>query len=225
MAADTTTVKHLADTVGVSIDKLLAQFKEAGIHVASADQEVSETQKRALLAHLQKPHDALAESSTLKPTLVLKRTSVETSKLKIEGAAGRAKTVNVEVRRQRTMVKPDGSDDSFAAQRAAEAARAAELERLAASTKVEEVVVEAPPVVEPVAPVEVIKPAVIEVVEPLAVAKPIEAVKPIDPPRSNFVKRPDGAGSSRPPQAGVRRGPPPTTAPRPAAPGAPKPNT
>lgn len=111
MAADTTTVKHLAETVGVSVDKLLAQFKEAGIHVASADQEVSETQKRALLQYLQTPHEGSSHTLKAKPTLTLKRTSVEVSKLKIEGSAGKAKTVNVEVRRQRTLVKPDPAQE------------------------------------------------------------------------------------------------------------------
>lgn len=140
MASDTTTVKHLAETVGVSIDKLLAQFKEAGIQVASVDQEVSEAQKNALLQHLQKE----PATDLLKPKLTLKRTSIETSKLKIEGAAGKAKTVNVEVRRQRTLVKPDiHTDDSLQAQRLeAEAKSLAANEALTPAVVVEETPVE-----------------------------------------------------------------------------------
>lgn len=144
MAADTTTVKHLAETVGVSPEKLLAQFKEAGIQITSSDQ-VSEAQKNALLQYLQKEPSA----DLLKPKLTLKRTSIETSKLKIEGAAGKAKTVNVEVRRQRTIVKPDANvDDSLVAQRLeAEAKVAAASEALQAAAVAVEV---APVTVEPV---------------------------------------------------------------------------
>lgn len=144
MAADTTTVKHLAETVGVSPEKLLAQFKEAGIQITSSDQ-VSEAQKNALLQYLQKEPSA----DLLKPKLTLKRTSIETSKLKIEGAAGKAKTVNVEVRRQRTIVKPDANvDDSLVAQRLeAEAKAVATSEALQAAAVAVEV---APVTVEPV---------------------------------------------------------------------------
>lgn len=150
MAADTTTVKHLAETVGVSPEKLLAQFKEAGIQIASSDQ-VSEAQKNALLQYLQNLQKE-PSADLLKPKLTLKRTSIETSKLKIEGAAGKAKTVNVEVRRQRTIVKPDANvDDSLVAQRLeAEAKAVATSEALQSAAAVAVVVEDVPAGVESV---------------------------------------------------------------------------
>lgn len=210
MAADTTTVKNLAETVGVSIEKLLAQFKEAGIHVASANQEISETQKRALLAHLQKPQTHAEESANVAPTLTLKRTSVEVSKLKIEGSAGKAKTVNVEVRRQRTMVKPDAvTDDSFKAQR--------ETARLEAEAKLAPVVV----VAEVAIPVEapVVPPVEAPVNEAPVNVAPTAVAARTETPRT-FVKKP-GAPTAARPQAGAPTRPRPASATPAARPGAP----
>ncbi len=198
MAADTT-VKNLAETVGVSIEKLLAQFKEAGIHVVSANQSVNESQKRDLLAHLQKPHDT-GSDAVAKPMLTLKRTSVEVSKLRVEGSTGKAKTVNVEVRRQRTMVKSEGVETSFAEQRKAAEHVAA---KVLSETQVKE-------------------PEIVAASAPEAVAITPEAVQTVKPavqaPRSDFVRRSDTTSGARPQSGSPVRRPSTTTSTRPGAP-------
>ena len=45
------TVKQLADVVGIPVDKLLTQMKDAGLSHAGADQVVTDDEKQALLAH------------------------------------------------------------------------------------------------------------------------------------------------------------------------------
>ena len=100
------TVEQLAETVKTPVERLLTQLAEAGIDVADADATVTEEQKRQLLQHLQKSHGKKAASEPKKITV--RRKSV--SELKVSGAAGRGKTVSVEVRKKRTYVKSSGSD-------------------------------------------------------------------------------------------------------------------
>ena len=94
-----TTVKKLADVVGIPVDTLLTQMQEAGLPHTDAGEEVSDEQKQQLLAHLRKSHGAASDPKKI----TLKRRS--TSTIKTTGAAGKAKTVNVEVRKKRTYVK------------------------------------------------------------------------------------------------------------------------
>lgn len=94
------TVKQLADVVGIPVEKLLTQMKDAGLDHADADQTVTDDEKQALLAHLKRSHGEATEQKKI----TLKRKSV--SKLKVTGTqGGRSKTVNVEVRKKRTYVK------------------------------------------------------------------------------------------------------------------------
>ncbi|HBL86890.1 MAG TPA: translation initiation factor IF-2, partial [Alcanivorax sp.] len=95
-----TTVKKLADVVGIPVDTLLTQMKEAGLPHTDAGEGVSDEQKQQLLAHLRKSHGA---QDAEPKKITLKRRS--TSTIKTTGAAGKAKTVNVEVRKKRTYVK------------------------------------------------------------------------------------------------------------------------
>ena len=46
------TVSQLAETVGASAERLLAQMKDAGLPHASAEEAVSEEDKQTLLAFL-----------------------------------------------------------------------------------------------------------------------------------------------------------------------------
>lgn len=100
------TVKQLADVVGIPVDKLLTQMKDAGLSHAGADQVVTDDEKQALLAHLKRSH---GEQQSVQKKITLKRKSV--SKLKVSGnQGGRSKTVNVEVRKKRTYVKRDAAE-------------------------------------------------------------------------------------------------------------------
>jgi translation initiation factor IF-2 len=92
------TVKQLAETVGVPVERLLRQMQEAGLPHAGSDEPVSEDQKQKLLTHL-KSHRGEAETAPRKITL--KRKSVST----LKAGQGKGRTVAVEVRRKRTYVK------------------------------------------------------------------------------------------------------------------------
>jgi translation initiation factor IF-2 len=89
------TVKQLAEDVGAPVDRLLKQIVEAGLKARSGDDAVSSDEKQQLLAYLRKNHGDGAEPQKI----TLKRKTTTTLK------AGKAKTVNVEVRKRRTYIK------------------------------------------------------------------------------------------------------------------------
>lgn len=119
------TVKKLAGTVDVPVDRLLHQMKDAGLNHEAADDKVSDDEKQILLAHLKKSHGANDQAPR---KITLKRKV--TTQLKSAKTQGRSsKTVNVEVRKKRTYVKRstlDSENDSVQAENLA-----AEEERLA----------------------------------------------------------------------------------------------
>ena len=90
------TVKQLADDVGAPVDRLLKQIVEAGLKARSESDAVSSDEKQQLLAYLRKTH---GEAGAEPNKITLKRKTTTTLK------AGKAKTVNVEVRKRRTYVK------------------------------------------------------------------------------------------------------------------------
>ena len=90
------TVKQLAADVGAPVDRLLKQIVEAGLKARSENDAVTSDEKQQLLAYLRKTHgEAQAEPNKI----TLKRKTTTTLK------AGKAKTVNVEVRKRRTYIK------------------------------------------------------------------------------------------------------------------------
>jgi translation initiation factor IF-2 len=99
------TVEQLAETVGASVDRLLAQMKDAGLPHAAAEEAVSEEDKQTLLAHLKQSH---GESAGAPKKITLKRKSVSTLRA---GGAGK-RTINVEVRKKRTYVKREDLEDT-----------------------------------------------------------------------------------------------------------------
>ena len=54
-------VKQFSEEIGVSPDRLLSQFKDAGITIGSVSDLVSEDQKQKLLSYLQQHHGAKKE--------------------------------------------------------------------------------------------------------------------------------------------------------------------
>lgn len=90
------TVKQLADDVGAPVDRLLKQIVEAGLKARSENDAVSSDEKQQLLAYLRKTH---GEADSEPRKITLKRKTTTTLK------AGKAKTVNVEVRKRRTYIK------------------------------------------------------------------------------------------------------------------------
>jgi len=114
------TVQQLAEVVGASVDRLLAQMKESGLPHTEAEQAVSNEDKQTLLAFLKQSH---GESTSAPKRITLKRKTLST--LRTPGSQGR-KTVNVEVRKKRTYVKRDPAELIAEAEAEAEAGRAAE---------------------------------------------------------------------------------------------------
>ncbi len=99
------TVNDLCKLIGVPPTKLLEQLKEAGVtDVTSPDAQLSEAQKLKLLSYLQRNRTAEKDSTlSTSKKITLKR---KTTELKVStGNMGRAKTVSVEVRKKRTLVK------------------------------------------------------------------------------------------------------------------------
>ena len=78
------TVKQLAETVKVPVDRLLKQMQEAGLSHSADDDVVAEEEKQQLLAHLQKFRGDSQES---KKKITLKRKSTGTIK-QGQGRAG-----------------------------------------------------------------------------------------------------------------------------------------
>ena len=101
-----TTVRDLAESVGIPIDRLLVQLGESGLPHKDANQHVNDDEKAQLLSHLRQLHGK-GEGDEIGPKKIsLKRRSVR--ELKIASPQGRRKTVTVEVRRRRTYVRsPD----------------------------------------------------------------------------------------------------------------------
>ena len=95
------TVRQFAEVVGISIDRLLDQLKEAGVEVNDADATISESEKMELLGFLRRKHGAADRTEPKKITLSRKKTS----ELRQTGSHGKGKSVTVEVRKKRTYVK------------------------------------------------------------------------------------------------------------------------
>ncbi|HKD55257.1 MAG TPA: translation initiation factor IF-2, partial [Steroidobacteraceae bacterium] len=117
-------------------DRLLVQLDQAGIKVSGPDARITDDAKLELLTHLRRTHgseDTGGDGAPRKITLKRKTQS----ELKLASAQGRARTVNVEVRRTRNYIKRDVLQEQARAQqdeldhrrREAEAAARAENER------------------------------------------------------------------------------------------------
>jgi translation initiation factor IF-2 len=99
------TVAQFAEVLKVPVDRLLTQLDQAGIVVNGANDTITDEAKMELLTHLRRSHGSAEAGSASPRKITLKRKSQ--SELKLASAQGRARTVNVEVRRQRTYIKRD----------------------------------------------------------------------------------------------------------------------
>ncbi len=97
------TVSELAKVVGVSVEKLLSQVKEAGLPHTKADDSISNEDKNTLLLFLRRSHGDREATDGAPKKITLQRKTVET--LKSASNHGRGKTIAVEVRKKRTYVK------------------------------------------------------------------------------------------------------------------------
>jgi translation initiation factor IF-2 len=108
------TVAQFADVLKVPVDRLLAQLDQAGISVSGPQDMISEEAKLELLTHLRRSHGGSGAEGSSPSRITLRRKTQ--SELKLAGNQGRARTVNVEVRRKRTYVKRDVLEEQARAQ-------------------------------------------------------------------------------------------------------------
>ena len=94
-----TTVAQFAKELKLSEELLLEQLKSAGVAMKTATDSLSEDDKSHLLTYLQAAHGHKEEKKKI--TLVRK----QTSEIKKSDATGKARTIQVEVRKKRTFVK------------------------------------------------------------------------------------------------------------------------
>ena len=101
-----TTVAEFANELKKSTDTLLEQLKSAGVAKSAATDVLTDADKHSLLNFLQSSHGT-ANADRKKITLVKK----QTTEIKQADATGKARTIQVEVRKKRTFVRrEDGSD-------------------------------------------------------------------------------------------------------------------
>jgi translation initiation factor IF-2 len=96
------TVAEFASELKKSPDTLLEQLHSAGVDKSAATDALTENDKQKLLSYLQASHGTVA-GERKKITLVKK----STSEIKQADATGKARTIQVEVRKKRTFIKRD----------------------------------------------------------------------------------------------------------------------
>ncbi|MDP3087586.1 MAG: translation initiation factor IF-2 [Methylotenera sp.] len=99
-----TTVEQFAGELKLPTLLLLEQLKSAGVNKSAADDQLSEADKTALLDHLRKEHGTLAPKNKI--TLTRK----SSSEIKKTDNTGKARTIQVEVRKKRVIEQRDESD-------------------------------------------------------------------------------------------------------------------
>lgn len=96
-----TTVTQLAAEFKRSASTLLEQLAAAGVAKKSVDDEVTEADKERLLEYLRSAH---GKSASRKKITLTKKSTTE---IKQSDATGKARTIQVEVRKKRTFIKRD----------------------------------------------------------------------------------------------------------------------
>ena len=108
------TVNQLASDVGIPVDRLLRQLNDAGISKQSAEDVITEQEKVDLLNHLRRSHGKSATPAAAgggRKIALKRKTTTELPQPASGRATARAaaarmgKTVSVEVRRKRTVIK------------------------------------------------------------------------------------------------------------------------
>lgn len=107
-----TTVAQLAAELNRPATALLEQLQSAGVKKASTDDTLSESDKERLLDFLRSAHGTNAAAGERKKITLTRKS---TSEIKQADSSGKARTIQVEVRKKRTFVKrddaPAGADE------------------------------------------------------------------------------------------------------------------
>ena len=102
-----TTVAEFAKELKKSTKTLIEQLNAAGVNTSSESDSLTEKDKQKLLTHLQTSHGT-ASTERKKISLVKK----STTEIKQADATGKARTIQVEVRKKRTFVKRDEDEST-----------------------------------------------------------------------------------------------------------------
>ncbi|MFM8490659.1 MAG: translation initiation factor IF-2, partial [Candidatus Methylopumilus sp.] len=94
------TVTKFAEELRLPVDLLIEQLKSAGVNKSAADDSLTEGDKSALLEYLRKEH---GQSQTPKNKITL--THKQNKEIKKTDSTGRARTIQVEVRKKRVLVR------------------------------------------------------------------------------------------------------------------------
>ncbi len=129
----TTTVATLAEELKMPVAALLDQLRAASVEKAAASDAVSEQDKSRLLDFLRKSHGAAA---TDKKKITLTRKS--TSEIRQADSTGKARTIQVEVRKKRVLVQRDPQAEAATATATATAAADAAAAEAAARAAADE---------------------------------------------------------------------------------------
>jgi translation initiation factor IF-2 len=92
-------VEQFSKELKVAVELLLEQLQAAGVSVKSAKDELSDEDKTRLLDYLQSKHGAK------QPKTKITLTRKQTSEIKTADSSGKARTIQVEVRKKRVLVK------------------------------------------------------------------------------------------------------------------------
>ena len=96
-------VAQFAGELGLPAELLLEQLKGAGVNKAAPEDKLTEEDKSSLLEYLRKEHGAQAPKNKI--TLTRK----QVTEIKKSDSTGRARTIQVEVRKKRVLVRRDAT--------------------------------------------------------------------------------------------------------------------
>jgi len=137
-----TTIEQFASELKMPAGALLEQLAAAGVPAKKEGDNLTEVDKTRLLDYLRKQHGAAAE-----PKKRITLTRKQTTEIKAADSTGKARTIQVEVRKKRVLVRRD------------EEAAAAPAEEVPVVAEASPVVVPEPPPVEAPAPVAAVEEA------------------------------------------------------------------
>jgi translation initiation factor IF-2 len=168
-------VAQFASELNLPAELLLEQLKGAGVNKAAHDDELTEQDKTSLLEYLRKEHGAQEPKNKI--TLTRK----QNTEIKKTDSTGKARTIQVEVRKKRVLVRRDISE--------LEQAEEAVAETPVPSVQHEPTVESAPAAVEVQAAPEVAPEPVVEAVPAKAVETPVTVEEVAPPAETKTIKK------------------------------------
>ena len=117
-------IQELALSVERPVEKLLEQVRDAGLPQRKADDIITTEQQDTLVNHLKKVH---GQGGGNTGKIALKRTTTHTAK--VTSTSGKAKSINVEVRKKQVFAKPNPEQIAAEAKARAEAEAKARAEQ------------------------------------------------------------------------------------------------